>query len=154
MKFTSIGLRCLLIGYALAAPVAAAQSVTVTNAWARATAPGQKTAGVYLELKSDSNAAVVAVGSPLAATAELHSMTMQEGVMRMRPLPRIDLPAGQTVRLAPNGMHVMLVGLKRDLKPGNKLPIVLSIQASGMALTTLKLEAEVRGLDGSAPHNH
>ena len=154
MKFTSIGLRCLLIGYALAAPVAAAQSVTVTNAWARATAPGQKTAGVYLELKSDSNAAVVAVGSPLAATAELHSMTMQEGVMRMRPLPRIDLPAGQTVRLAPNGMHVMLVGLKRDLKPGDKLPIVLSIQASGMALTTLKLEAEVRGLDGSAPHNH
>ena len=154
MKFTSIGLQCVIMGFVFAAPLAAAQSVTVANAWARATAPGQKTAGVYLELTSNSDAAVVAAGSPLAAGAELHSMTMQDGVMRMRPLPRIELPAGQTVRLAPNGMHLMLVGLKRELKAGEKLPIVLSVQSSGMSLTTLNIEAEVRALDGAAPHRH
>ena len=155
MKFTTKKLKCVLMALVLVAPMAAAQSVSIANAWARATAPGQKTAGVYLDLRSNSDTAVVAAGSPLAAGAELHSMTMQDGVMRMRPLPRIDLPAGRTVRLAPNGMHLMLVGLKRELKAGEKLPIVLSLQSSGTSLTTLAIEAEVRALDGApAPHSH
>ena len=155
MKFTTKKLKCVLMALVLVAPMAAAQSVSIANAWARATAPGQKTAGVYLDLRSNSDTAVVAAGSPLAAGAELHSMTMQDGVMRMRPLRRIDLPAGKTVRLAPNGMHLMLVGLKRELKAGEKLPIVLSLQSSGTSLRTLAIEAEVRAIDGApAPHSH
>ncbi len=81
-------------------------------------------------------------------------MSLDGGVMRMRPLARIDLPAGQTVRLSPSGTHLMLLDLKQPLKPGDNLPLVLSIQSSGTSLTTLKLEAQVRALDGSAPPQH
>ncbi|MGZ5173619.1 MAG: copper chaperone PCu(A)C [Burkholderiales bacterium] len=144
----------ICVAIALSVSTAAAQGVKAANAWARATAPGQKNASVYLELTSESNAAVVVVGSPAAAHAELHSMTMSDGVMRMRPLARIELPAGQTVKLSPNGLHVMLVDLKQPLKEGAKLPLVLSVQSSGTSLTTLNIEAEVRGIDGSPPHQH
>jgi copper(I)-binding protein len=152
-------LRALcLVTAALAAPLAWAQSaatgVKVENAWARATAPGQKTGSVYVDLTSGSDAALVAAGSPLAERAELHSMSTEGGVMRMRALPRVELPAGRTVKLAPGGMHVMLVDLKQPLKPGDKVPLILSVQSSGSALTTLKIEAEVRAEGGAKAHKH
>jgi copper(I)-binding protein len=158
-KQTLPALRALCVLAALAAPLAfAAQSTTssvkVENAWARATAPGQKTGSVYVDLTSASNAALVAAGSPLAERAELHSMSTEGGVMRMRALPRVELPAGQTVKLAPGGIHVMLVDLKQPLKPGDKVPLTLSVQSSGMSLTTLKVEAEVRAAGAANPHQH
>ena len=137
-----------------AVPSAFAQSVKVENAWARATVPGQKTGSVYLELTSASDAALVAAGSPAAARAELHSMTMDGGVMRMRALPRVELPAGKKVALAPGGMHVMLVDLKQPLKAGDKVPVTLSVQSSGTSLTTLKLEVPVRAAADSAAEHH
>jgi copper(I)-binding protein len=154
MRFRRHCVAGLLVACALAAPVAVAQSVKAANVWARATAPGQNTAGVYFDLTSERDAALVAAGSPVAARAELHAMTLDGGVMRMRPLARVDLPAGQTVRLTPSGMHLMLVDLKQPLKAGDNLPLVLSIQSSGSSLTTLKVEAQVRALDGSDPHQH
>ena len=129
-----------------------APSVRVANAWARATVPGQNTGAAYVDLTSDRGAALVAAGSPLAGRVELHSMTNDGGVMRMRQLPKVELPAGQTVKLEPNGIHLMLVDLKQPLKPGDKLPLVLSVQSSGMSLTTLKIEAEVRA--NGAQHGH
>ena len=81
-------------------------------------------------------------------------MTNDGGVMRMRQLPKVDLPAGQTVKLEPNGVHLMLVDLKQPLKPGDKLPLVLSVQSSGMSLTTLKIEAEVRATTSGTQHSH
>ena len=81
-------------------------------------------------------------------------MTNEGGVMRMRQLPKVELPAGETVKLAPNGVHLMLVDLKQPLRPGDKLPLVLSVQSSGMSLTTLKIEAEVRTVANGAQHGH
>src|ERR1044072_4107268 len=127
-----------------------AQSVKVENAWARATVPGQKTGSVYVDLTSAADTALVAAGSPVAARAELHSMSMDGGVMRMRALPRVELPAGKTVKLAPGGMHVMLVDLKQPLKAGETVPLTLSVQSSGTALTTLELKVPVRAADSSA----
>lgn len=145
---------------AFAVPAAAGEaerSVKVGNAWVRAPAPGQKTAGAYVELTSDQGAALVAAGSPAAARVEIHSSSVDGGVMRMRALLRIELPAGQTVKLTPGGLHLMLVDLKQPLKPGDKVSLTLSIQpsgqAAGMALTTVNLEAEVRAADGAA-HKH
>jgi copper(I)-binding protein len=154
VEFKHHGFAAAIVIAGLTAPAAFAQSVKVENAWARATVPGQKTGSVYVDLTSASNAALVAVGSPLAARAELHSMSMDGGVMRMRALPRVELPAGQTVKLAPGGMHVMLVDLKQPLKAGDKVPLTLSVQSSGTSLTTLKIEAEVRGNGGGETHQH
>ena len=154
MRFKRHCVAGLLIAFALAAPLAVAQSVKAANVWARATAPGQNTASVYFDLTSDRDAALVAAASSAAARAELHAMVLDGGIMRMRPLARVDLPGGQTVRFTPNGMHLMLVDLKQPLKAGDNLPLVLSIQSSGSSRTTLKLKAQVRALDGSEPHQH
>ena len=149
---------CGVLAAALfALPACAAESIKLANAWVRAPAAGQTTLSAYVELTSDRDAALVAAGSPAAARVELHSSTVEGGVMRMRALPRIDLPAGQTVKLAPGGMHLMLIGVKQPVKPGDRLQIVLSIQPSGPAagtsLTTVTLEAEVRA-SASTSHNH
>ena len=130
---------------------AATADVKVDNAWARATAPGQKTGSAYAELTSPSNAALVAAASPIAERVEMHSMSLEGGVMRMRAVPRIELPAGSTVKLSPSGLHLMLFGLKQPLKEGEKLPLELSIQSPGSAPATVNVEAEVRGAgSGSA----
>lgn len=134
-----------------------AAGVRITDAWVRAPAPGQNTAGAYVELTSDRDAAIVAAGSTAAARVEMHSTTTEDGVMRMRALSRIELPAGKSVKLAPSGTHLMLVDLKQPLRPGQKVALTLSVQASGaaagMSLTTLTLEAAVRAA-GDPHHRH
>jgi copper(I)-binding protein len=154
-RFFAFG--ALLLGSVYALSVCAADSVKVANGWLRAPVPGQKTAAAYIELTSNQNAAIVAAGSPAAARVEMHSTNMEGGIMRMRALPRIELPAGQTVKLAPGGTHLMLVDLRQTLKAGDKVPLVLSVQptgpSAGTALTTLKVELEVRAAAASG-HSH
>jgi copper(I)-binding protein len=133
-----------VLAFFLAASAAAAADVKVENAWARAPAPGQKVASAYAELTSPSNAALLGAASPVAERVELHTMTMDGGVMRMRAVPRVELPAGTTVKLAPGGLHLMLFGLKQPLHGGDKVPLELSVQSAGSAPATLKVEAEVR----------
>lgn len=160
MRFTQVLLTLFALA-ALAAPAHAAESersVKVANAWVRAPAPGQKTAAAYVELTSASGAALVAAGSPAAGAVELHSGSVEGGVMRMRAVPRIELPAGKTVKLAPGGLHLMLIDLKQPLKAGGKVPLTLSVQPSGssagMSLTTIELEAEIRAVHGGGVHKH
>jgi periplasmic copper chaperone A len=123
---------------------ASAADVRSDDAWARAPAAGQKTIGAYVELMSASDAALVSAASPLAERVELHTMTLDGGIMRMRSIPRIELPAGKAVKLAPGGMHLMVFNLKQPLKAGDKLPLVLTIQGAGASTATLEIEAEVR----------
>lgn len=151
------GCGVLLLGSLYALSVCAAETVKVANGWLRAPAAGQKTAAAYIEVTSNQNAAIVAAGSPAAARVEMHSTSMDGGVMRMRALPRIELPAGQAVKLGAGGTHLMLVDLKQTLKAGDKVPLVLSVQptgpAAGTALTTINVELEVRSAAASG-HNH
>ena len=62
---------------------------------------------------------LVGVTTPVAGTAEVHEMKMEGDVMRMRPVPKVDLPAGRTVEFKPGGYHLMLMDLKQALKPGS-----------------------------------
>jgi periplasmic copper chaperone A len=157
MKFIrAIFALIALAPVALSASSLAAPSVKVGNAWVRAALPGQQATGAYLELTSSGAAALVAARSPVAARTEIHTMALEGGVMRMRPVPRIELPAGATVRLAPGGLHLMLMDLTRPLEPGDRVPLVLTVQGSGTSAVTLEVEveAEVRGLGGQpAPHH-
>ncbi|HZP93901.1 MAG TPA: copper chaperone PCu(A)C [Burkholderiales bacterium] len=129
----------------------AAQPVRVTNAWARATAPGQQVAGVYLDIASDTDARLVGVESPLAGRVQLHLMRMDNGIMRMREVNAIDLPAGRTVSLKPGDVHLMLFDLKRPLKPGDRLPLKLKIEDAKGRTHLVDAIARVRNLDGSEP---
>ena len=103
-------------------------SVKVTGAWVRATVPGQPVAGAYMEITSAKTTTLVKVETPIANMAEIHSMKMENGVMRMQAMASLPLPANKTVRLSPGGDHLMLMGLKRQVKPGEKAPIRLTMK--------------------------
>ena len=135
---------------AMLAPLAAVAQVRidVTNAWARATVPGQKVGGVYVDIRSATPARLLSVSSSAAGKAELHNMKMENGVMKMFAVDSIELPAGQTVKLAPGGHHVMLIDLKRELKQGENLPVVLTIESSDKKRQTIAVKAEIRDVTG------
>ncbi len=141
----------LLIGPG--APVLAADAVSVSKPWGRATVPGQSVAGAYMDLTAKANATLVEAASPVAARTELHTMSMDGGVMKMRRLEKLDLPAGKTVNLKPGGDHVMLIDIKRELKAGERVPLTLTVQDPSGRKSTLKVDAEVRAAAGSG-HLH
>jgi copper(I)-binding protein len=127
----------------IAANAKAAGTVRVVDAWVKATVPGQKVAGIYMELNSPIDARLTGVSCHLARSAEIHSMKMEGGTMKMRPLKSLDLPAGKTVKLEPGGVHVMLFDIERPLRFGDRLPITLTI-ATGQRTREVLVEAIVR----------
>jgi hypothetical protein len=131
---------------------AAAQeaAVEVSDAWARATPGKAKNGAIYLTLTSPVPDRLTALSTPVAAKAELHMMTMTAGVMSMRPLGGIDLPAGQTITLKPGGAHIMLVGLTEPLRPGQSFPLTLYFDKSGA--TEVAVAVEKAGAAGPESH--
>jgi copper(I)-binding protein len=122
-----------------------AGSVEVTDAWVRATMPGQTVAGVYLHVKSMLRARVVGVKTGSAKTAEIHSMSQENGVMKMRKLDFLDLPPGETVALEPRGNHVMLFDIHKPLQAGERIKLTLVIEQEGKKIN-VPVTAEVRAL--------
>jgi copper(I)-binding protein len=148
-------MTALLAGSLLAMSAMAADTgVTVSNAWRRATA--QSSAGVWFSITSKQDAKLVAASSPLAGTTQLHTMSHEQGMMKMRAIESIALPAGKAVELAPGGDHVMLIDLKQPLKAGDHVPLKLSVQFADKRKVTLDVEAEVKplGSDGQDAHQH
>ncbi len=138
--------RALLGLVLLAAAAAAHGQVEVRAAWVRGTVDGQTTAGAYMQLTSDRRASLLGAESPAARSAEIHEMKMDGNVMRMRAVPRLELPPGKTVELKPGGYHMMLVDLKRPLKKGELIPIRLKVELSDRTVKTIQVMAEVREL--------
>lgn len=117
-------------GKAAANNATAADSVTVENAYARAVPPGQPNSAAFLTLvnTSDTDHSLKAAASPVAATVELHTHTNNNGVMEMRQVPQIDVPAKGRTELKPGGFHIMLIGLKQDMKAGEKAVLTLTFE--------------------------
>lgn len=131
-----------------------AGEVTVSGAWARASAPGQDSAAVYLRITSKRAAHLVAVTSPVADSAEIHSMTHDNGMMKMRELESLPLPAGQEVELGSGGNHLMLIGLKKPLKTGSKVPLVFTVQTADKHKEEIKIMAEVKSIAAPDKQEH
>lgn len=100
-------------------------AVTISDAWVRENAPGQKVGAAYMTLKSAEESTLVYVESPYAGSVEIHSMTMNNNVMKMRKLEELALKAGKPEKLAPGGFHLMLFDLKKPLKSGEKIDFKL-----------------------------
>jgi hypothetical protein len=132
------------------AGAALAQGVEVKDVWVRGTVQGQKATGVFMQLKSTDSAALVAAQSPVAGVVEIHEMKMENNVMKMRAIPKLDLPAGQAVDLKPGGYHVMLMDLKQPLKKGDTVPITLKFQGKDGKPQEVEVKAEVRDLAASS----
>ena len=139
---------------ASSAAALAADAVSVSNPWVRATVPGQNVAGAYLDITAKAPAALIAAESPVAGRVELHTMTMDGGVMKMRAIEKLELPANATVSFKPGGHHVMLIDIKRELKAGERVPLRLTVQDQKGARSTLQVDAEVRAATDSGHLQH
>ena len=119
-------------GVAIAAPAdGPVQSIQVTGAFARG-APAGGVGGLFLTIVNTGSAdRLTGAASPAVGKAELHESIQDKGVMKMRPVAVLDIPAGGTVQLAPGGYHVMLMGLKQSLTAGGQLPATLSFEKAG-----------------------
>lgn len=140
----------LLLAAALAAIVlpAAAHSYKVGDLhighpWARPTVVGQTAGGAFLKIENRGAAAdkLLSARSDAAASTELHTMTMDGNVMRMREIGELPLPAGQTVELKPGDLHIMFMGLKAPLKVGDSVPLTLTFERAGEVTVDVKVEA-------------
>lgn len=140
----------LLFGAAQPVLAQAAKPATphVMDAWVRLPAvSGRPAGGYFMAHGTSANDALVAVTSPKAERIELHSMTNENGVMKMRKEESLALPAKGTLTLAPGGSHLMLFGLAPDVKPGGKLPLTFRFKSGA----TVTLDAEARAASAAAP---
>lgn len=141
MRDASLLIAFLILG---ASAPAFADSVKVDNPWVRATAPGQKVAGGFMNLTADADMTLVGGSSPVSNHFELHFMKMENGVMEMREMKKIALPKGKTVGLAPGGLHVMFIGLKNPIREGQKVPMTLIFKSANGKEQKLVVEADVK----------
>lgn len=149
-----------LLAPAAASHARAAPEVEVSAPWTRAASQGGTGAG-FMTLRNRGAAAdrIVAASSPAARVVELHTHIREGDVMRMRPVPAIELPPGEEVRLAPGGLHLMLIGLNRPLRQGERVPVTLTLERGGSLTVELEvMAAGARGpaaaVPGGAPHGH
>ena len=103
-------------------------AMAVSQVWARPSLAGAKNGAAYFTLtnRSGTSDTLTGASTPVAEKAELHRDAMKDGIMTMRPAGPLALAPGATVTLAPGGLHLMLMGLKRPLKPGDRFPITLT----------------------------
>ncbi len=143
-----LGTLITLVAGVLAFPVCARDAapplpVIVQDAWIRQT-PGSDVAAAYLTVRNSGTQPVRVVGveCPIATHAMIHESTIENGQSRMRPHESVLVPAGQTVKLEPGGLHVMLHGLKQPVAVGQTVPIVLLLEGGSRVMAN----AQVRPL--------
>lgn len=135
----------LLAALLLSASVRAGD-IQVEAAWSRATVPGQDAASADMSITSKQPASLVGVSSPASKAVEIHYMTQDRGLMKMREVKSIELPPGKRVDLGASGYHLMLVGLKAPLKAGKSIPFTLTIKEANGHAVKVKINAEVKPL--------
>jgi copper(I)-binding protein len=125
-----------------AASKAATHTVTASDAWARATAPGMSVGAVYLTLQGGAQAdSLVAATTARAGMTQIHVVTEADGMTRMRETTAVDVPAGKRVQLAPQGTHIMLMGLQQPLVAGERFTVTLQFAKAGSREVTVQVVA-------------
>lgn len=152
MRNMLLALAALVVTAGLIAAGAMAQTgaIEITDAWARATPGKAENGAAYLTMAAPDGDRLTGISTPVARMAELHTMRMEGGIMRMSPLGAIDLPAGQPVTLKPGATHIMLVGLKEPLRAGQSIPLTLHFAKGG----TREVIAAVGKIGATAPDGH
>lgn len=140
---------CPLAFLAIAATMVAFNAtaeVTVTDAWVRGTVAAQTSTGAFMKIKSTEDAKIVSASSPAAKIVEIHEMAMANGVMEMKAMSALPLPAGKAVELKSGGYHVMMMELAKPLKAGDKVPITFTVEGKDGKKTMVEVKADVRPL--------
>ncbi len=139
MLKTMFAVALLAFGASLAPALAADSPIVASDAWARPTLKGTRTGAVYLVLSNRGTAAdrLLGVSTPVAERAEVHEDVTEHGMMSMKPVPELALPAGAKTAIEPGRYHVMLMGMKKALTAGESFPMTLTFA------TAPPLEVEV-----------
>ncbi len=144
-KFRSIRLAACVLTSLIAVPAlagSAADGVSASEPFVRMVPPGMATSGAFMTLKNadDKDHKLMKADSPVAKAVELHTHINEGGVMKMRPVKDIEIKAKGEAVLKPGGLHVMLIGLKQELKEGDSVPVTLTFEDG----SSKKVDAPVR----------
>jgi periplasmic copper chaperone A len=145
-SFSKFAFAALLVAVAARALAqgTGTSSIAVQQPWARATPAGATTGAVYMTLNNKTGSAdrLIGASSDAADKLQIHEMKVVNGVMQMRQLDNgLPIPAGGSVVLEPSSYHVMLIGLKKPLAPGETFPLTLTFQKAGNISVTVPVHA-------------
>jgi copper(I)-binding protein len=158
-------MRSLLFAAALGLAVASAAhaheysagDLRIAHPWTRPTVAGTPVAAGYFEVTNTGKTAdrLVSATSPNATRVELHQSAMDGGVMRMKALPEgVEIPPGGTVRLAPGGLHLMLMGPNKAFLEGDRIPLTLTFARAGKVTVQLAAESRPASTPAAMPEGH
>jgi len=129
-------------------------ALRIADAYVRSSGSAAQAAAAFMTLQNTGAASdrLLSASTAIAGTVELHTVVKEGDVMRMRAVPAIDVPAGQTVTLQPGGLHVMLMDLRRPLAPGDSIELTLAFEKAGRRTVTIPVRALNPG--GAPAHKH
>lgn len=161
MKFTQSPftrpLKALLAASALCIAAQASAQTVITDAWVRATVPGQPSTGAFMTVTASTDSKLIGAQSPAAKTVQIHQSSLTNDVMSMKEVAAVELPAGKPVAMDSNSYHVMLIDLVSQVKEGDQVPISLTVEDAAGTKQTLEVQATARALtapDHGAMHDH
>jgi len=128
-----------------------ADQLRIGHPFARATPPGARTGAVFFTVDNAAKEAdrLLRASTPIAAGVVLHQMALEDGVMKMRAVPSVEVRSGGRLELKPSGYHLMLLDLKQPLKAGEKFPLTLTFEDAG-TITISVLVEEMGAMGGAA----
>lgn len=146
-RIKQLGIKQLMLGLSLIGMAWQVSAQTqVNDAWVRATVAGQHSTGAFMTLQADSDSKLLSVQSPVANTVQIHQSSMKDDVMSMSQVESVALPAGKPVSFDPHGYHIMLMDLTAQVKEGDKVPLILTVENAKGEKETIKVDAEARAL--------
>ncbi len=128
-------------------------SLRVFDVWAKTTVPGGSVSAVYMHIKSAKPLRLVKAESSAAATVEIHEMKMKDGVMEMKAVGAVEIPANKMVELKPGGFHIMLFKVTKAINKGDIVPLKLTFEATDKKIFTVDVSAKGQEKD-SGSHKH
>jgi periplasmic copper chaperone A len=128
-------------------------AITIDHPWARATPGAVKNSAAFMSFDNKGAAdKLISVTGTVAKEIQIHSMITEAGVMKMREIKALDIPANGKAELKPGGFHVMLIGIPDGLKEGTKFPLTLKFEKAGEI--TVQVTAEKPGSHNHSEHKH
>ncbi len=137
-------LSAILMASILMSACSKRDSIEIKNQWVRASNDGQDVSAAYMTILSAEDTSLIAIDSDVADAIEIHSMSMENGVMKMRMLDTLNLIAGKPAELSPGGFHLMLFDLKKPLIAGNEAHFTLHFKNKAGQEKTISVTSPIK----------
>lgn len=125
------------------------ESITIKKTWARASIGTSRPAAAYMTIENmgDTPDVLMKIETPFAGVSEVHKTVMEDDISKMGPVGPLTIQAGSSIVLAPGGLHIMLMMLKKPLRKGESFPLILNFENAGL----VELNVPIYGVGASEP---